>query len=100
MARYALVKDAGTLRNLWGIEEIVPGQKPVALDFAGTKAEAQAELHHLSLFGVSSGNGASVRKDTVKRQPRLRLSGYERFEAASRGQQRRWARTSPAVPTD
>jgi hypothetical protein len=84
MARYELVKDVGAPHgNLWGIEEVIPGQKPVEMDFTGTRAEAEAELHHLNLFGVPSGNGAGVRKGRVKRQPRLnvRLSGRWRVIA-------------------
>jgi hypothetical protein len=52
MARFQLIKLADTPGGTrWGIEEIVPGEKPITLPFYGKRVEALAELSRLNLYG-------------------------------------------------
>ena len=52
MTRFQIVKYDDTLfKSKWTIEEVIPGERPIPLPFIGTRAEAEAELSRLNLYG-------------------------------------------------
>jgi hypothetical protein len=52
MARFQIVRyDDSAFTPKWTIEEVIPGEKPIPLPFIGTRAEAEAELSRLNLYG-------------------------------------------------
>lgn len=68
MGRYRMVKIPSTSRDRWGIEDVIPGEKPLPLDFQGTQAAVEAEVHRLNLFGPMAANPTST---ITVRRPRL-----------------------------
>lgn len=52
MARFQIVRcDDTSFGAKWTIEEVIPGEKPIRLPFIGTRAQAEAELSRLNLYG-------------------------------------------------
>src|SRR3954462_3219712 len=50
MAKFQIVPASNApFRSRWGIERVVPGERPVLLDFYGRRAEAEAEVSRLNL---------------------------------------------------
>jgi hypothetical protein len=69
MARFQIVPLSDFTRpRLWGIEEIIPGEKPNPTSFQGNRDQAEAEVSRLNLFGRTGSPSASQDTQTPPRR--------------------------------
>src|SRR5579859_7117996 len=94
MARYQIVHDRENRgRRAWGIEEVVPGEKPMLLSFTGSRDEVEAEIVRLNRqAGASSGPILPSRPRGAHQLRSGKLTAEQRKASAQKAAAARWGK--------